>query len=417
MRELYTCLKEQGEQEEQGASIHRSGLPTHQQIRYPLVDPQEIAYEARSYLHLVHQERGTDHAYQERLIEVQAAIERTGTYVHTADELAYGARVAWRNSTRCIGRLHWKSLIVRDLRHLTTAEDIFEAVVDHLQIATNRGKIHPMMSVFAPQMPESPGIRIWNPQAIRYAGYRQLDGSVVGDPAHIELTEIIRELGWRGGKGSAFDLLPLVIQMPGQAPRLFELPREAILEVPISHPDYGWFADFGLKWHALPLIANMRLEIGGISYSAAPFNGWYMGTEIGARNFGDASRYNMLPTIAQMMGLDIHSNRTLWKDRAMVELNIAVLHSFARHGVTIVDHHTASQQFAWHESLEKKAGRILPADWSWIVPPLSSSTTPVFHCPYEDVTFTPNLFYQPMPWQNDPRASLEKQACYGAGAT
>jgi nitric-oxide synthase len=203
--------------------------------------------------------------------------------------------------------------------------------------------------------------------------------------------------------------------MPGQAPRLFELPREAILEVPIGHPHYGWFSDLGLTWYALPFIANMRLEIGGISYSAAPFNGWYMGTEIGARNFGDERRYNLLPTIATTMGLDVHSNRTLWKDRALVELNIAVLDSFTRHGVTIVDHHTACQQFVQHEALEKKAGRLLPADWSWIVPPLSSSTTPVFHRPYEDMTFTPNLFYQPMPWHNDPLASLELQACYGAG--
>ena len=160
----------------------------------------------------------------------------------------------------------------------------------------------------------------------------------------------------------------------------------------------------------------MRLEIGGISYGAAPFNGWYMGTEIGARNFGDEGRYNMLPMIAKAMGLNVRSDRTLWKDRAMVELNMAVLHSFAKHGVTMVDHHTASQQLVVHEACENKAGRLMPADWSWIVPPLSGSATPVFHCPYQDVTFTPNLFYQPTPWQADPQASLEKQAYYGAGA-
>jgi nitric oxide synthase oxygenase domain/subunit len=50
------------------------------------------------------------------------------------------------------------------------------------------------------------------------------------------------------------------------------------------------------------------------------------------------------------------------------------------------------------------------------VPPLSGSSTPVFHCPYEDMTMTPNIFYQPMPWQADPETSLMKQACYGAGA-
>jgi nitric-oxide synthase len=404
------------ERENQCADTPSSGQSTHQQIRYPLVDPQEIFREARAYFHLFHQEHETPQHYQERLTELQAEIERTGMYWQTSDELEYGARVAWRNSTRCIGRLHWKSLSVRDLRHLSSAEAIFEAIIEHLRAGTNGGKVRPVMSVFAPQMPHRPGIRIWNPQIIRYAGYRQPDGSIIGDPSNEELTAVMRQVGWKGGAGTAFDILPLVIQMPDQRPRLFELPSDAILEVPLSHPDYVWFADFGLKWHALPVISNMRLEIGGISYSAAPFNGWYMGTEIGARNFGDEGRYNMLPLIAEAMGLNIRSDRTLWKDRAMVELNIAVLHSFAKHGVTMVDHHTASQQLVVHEECEKKAGRMMPADWSWIVPPLSSSATPVFHCPYKDVTFTPNLFYQPMPWQDDPQKSLEKQAYYGAGA-
>ena len=197
------------------------------------------------------------------------------------------------------------------------------------------------MSIFAPQVPHRPGIRIWNPQIIRYAGYRQPDGSVVGDPAHVELTQVVHQLGWRGEKGTPFDVLPLAIQMPDQPPKLFELPPDTIVEVPLHHPNYPWFASLGLKWHALPVISNMRLSIGGLSYTAAPFNGWYMGTEVGARNLGDVTRYNVLPLVARQMGLDVRSDRTLWKDRALVELNVAVLYSFARSGITIVDHHTA----------------------------------------------------------------------------
>src|SRR5205823_3039411 len=79
------------------------------------------------------------------------------------------------------------------------------------------------------------------------------------------------------------------------------------------------------------------------------------------------NRYNLLPLIAKHMGLDIRSDRMLWKDRALVELNIAVLSSFARHRVTIVDHHTASRQFLRHEELEQLAGRTVPAHWVWIV--------------------------------------------------
>jgi hypothetical protein len=36
---------------------------------------------------------------------------------------------------------------------------------------------------------------------------------------------------------------------------------------------------------------------------------------------------------------------------------------------------------------------------SWIVPPISGSTTPVFHTPYDNSILTPNLFYQDEPWR------------------
>ena len=333
-----------------------------------------------------------------RLRQVQSEIEDYGYYEQTYSELAYGAKVAWRNSTRCIGRLHWSSLHVRDMRHLTTAEDVFAALIEHIQVATNGGKIRPLMTVFAPQLPGHPGIQIWNSQLMRYAGYLQADGSILGDPLQLELTTILLKMGWKGGAGTAFDLLPLVIQMPYEPPRLFEIPPEVVLEVPISHPHHPGFTTLGLKWYAVPIISDMRLEIGGISYTAAPFNGWYMGTEIGARNFSDPKRYNQLPAIAEILGLSTHPERTLWRDQALVELNIAVLHSFALHGVSIVDHHTACKQFVVHEEREYQAGRTVPADWGWIVPPMSGSLVPVFHRSYQNEMKSPNFFYQQSTW-------------------
>ena len=53
-----------------------------------------------------------------RLREIRREISLTGTYRHTLEELEFGARVAWRNSSRCIGRLYWKSLKVRDRREV-----------------------------------------------------------------------------------------------------------------------------------------------------------------------------------------------------------------------------------------------------------------------------------------------------------
>lgn len=38
----------------------------------------------------------------------------------------------------------------------------------------------------------------------------------------------------------------------------------------------------------------MLLEVGGLEFPGCPFNGWYMGTEIGVRDFCDVQRYNIL---------------------------------------------------------------------------------------------------------------------------
>src|SRR6266702_5833198 len=119
------------------------------------------------------------------------------------------------------------------------------------------------------------------------------------------------------------------------------------------------------------------------------------GTEIGARNLGDTGRYDQHPVIAVRMSLDTSSERTLWRDLALVELNVAVLHSFERVGITITDHHTESHRFLAHLRREEQAGRLCPADWSWIVPPVSGSTTPVFHRYYDQADLRPNYVYHP----------------------
>lgn len=38
----------------------------------------------------------------------------------------------------------------------------------------------------------------------------------------------------------------------------------------------------------------MLLEVGGLEFPGCPFNGWYMGTEIGVRDFCDVQRYNIM---------------------------------------------------------------------------------------------------------------------------
>ena len=328
-----------------------------------------------------------------RMRAVASEIARSGTYEHTQHELVWGARVAWRNASKCIGRFFWHSLHVRDRRHIATADGIAEECFAHLRGAWRGGRIRPMITVFAPDSADGPAARIWSDQLIRYAGYEDANGGWIGDGQYLDTTRLAESLGWTG-KGGRFDVLPLLIET-SRGMSAHPVPDDAIQEVEIIHPEFDWFPELGLRWHAIPTQADMRLEIGGISYSAAPFNGWYLCTEIGARNLVDRHRYDVLPTIARRMGLDVSSDRTLWRDRAMIELNRAVIQSYDSQGVYITDHHTESQRFLDHVSREERAGRTCPADWSWIVPPVSSGLTPVYHRYYDEADLRPNFVRDP----------------------
>ena len=50
------------------------------------------------------------------------------------------------------------------------------------------------ITVFQHRTRPNADYRVWNTQLIRYAGYRMEDGSILGDPANAEFTEV-RENG------------------------------------------------------------------------------------------------------------------------------------------------------------------------------------------------------------------------------
>jgi nitric-oxide synthase len=359
---------------------------------------------ASSFLEQVYQELGLP-ALEQRLVDVHQEIETTGTYTHLPIELEHGARLAWRNSNRCIGRLYWKSLVLNDKRNATNTNEVFDALEEHLEMATNNGKILPLITVFPPLQPNgnSP-FRIWNKNLIRYAAHQQEDGTIIGDPDQLAFTKLCKQWGWTGN-GGEYDILPLVVQANGELPTWRKLKQESVLEVDLAHPEYKWFSDLQLKWHAVPLISDMLLDVGGIQYPAAPFNGWYMVTEIGSRNLGDEKRYNKLPLIAQQMGLNMDKSNPFWKDKTLVVLNEAVHFSFQKSGVTLADHHAASEQFMKFIRNEEAENRTVNADWAWIVPPLSGSALKVFHQEYNNDVISPNFFYNHNAWEDTPTKS------------
>uniref|UniRef100_A0A3Q0SYZ0 Nitric oxide synthase n=1 Tax=Amphilophus citrinellus TaxID=61819 RepID=A0A3Q0SYZ0_AMPCI len=336
-------------------------------------------------------------AHVDRLEEVTKEIEASGTYQLKDTELIYGAKHAWRNAARCVGRIQWSKLQVFDARDCTTAHGMYNYICNHIKYATNKGNLRSAITIFPQRTDGKHDFRVWNSQLIRYAGYKQPDGRILGDPANVEFTEICMQLGWKAPKGR-FDVLPLLLQANGNDPELFEIPEDLILEVPITHPKYEWFKDLGLKWYGLPAVSNMLLEIGGLEFTGCPFSGWYMGTEIGVRDFCDSSRYNILEEVATKMALDTRKTSSLWKDQALVEINIAVLHSYQTCKVTIVDHHSATESFMKHMENEFRVRGGCPGDWVWIVPPMSGSITPVFHQEMLNYRLSPSFEYQPDPW-------------------
>lgn len=57
---------------------------------------------------------------------------------------------------------------------------------------------------------------------------------------------------------------------------------------------YPSLADLGLRWFCVPAVSGMKFDCGGLEFTACPFSGWYMSTEIACRDLCDKQRYNLV---------------------------------------------------------------------------------------------------------------------------
>jgi nitric oxide synthase oxygenase domain/subunit len=222
------------------------------------------------------------------------------------------------------------------------------------------------MTVFRPQQfNEIWGIRFWTSQCVRYAGYKDSEsGEILGDIANADFTSyLIEQKLWTPPvEKCAFDVLPLVIKLPGNdIPFVYELPKAVTHDIHIEHPKFNKVKDLGFKWTAVPVINNFSLTLGGIHYTAAPFNGWFMTTEI-ARNL--LERYGATNPLAIAMGFDLTDK--LLARKVSAELESAILYSFEKGKTTVVDPDTVGHSFVTHCKREQSAGRECPAQWSWV---------------------------------------------------
>ena len=72
---------------------------------------------------------------------------------------------------------------------MQSAQEMFDCIIDHIIYATNHGRIRSAITVFPPRIDGQHDFRLWNSQLISYAGYRNIDGTIKGDPANVDFTE------------------------------------------------------------------------------------------------------------------------------------------------------------------------------------------------------------------------------------
>lgn len=85
---------------------------------------------------------------------------------------------------------------------------------------------------------------------------------------------------------------------------------------------------------------------------------------------------------------------TLWKDLALVELNVAILHSYKKSGVRILDHHALTASFMQFVDDEQQCGRQVYGACIWLMPLISASTTLIYTKEFKNRLLKPNYFYQ-----------------------
>ncbi|GLB07177.1 hypothetical protein AtubIFM57258_002500 [Aspergillus tubingensis] len=326
-------------------------------------------------------------------------VGKTSIWTQSAEELRYGLRLAWKNSRRCIMRSRYQDLGLCDLRHIHTSVGMATTLLEEVTKAFNDGQIKPTVFVFPPKSVDGSGPMFWNKQVLNFAGYELEDGSIVGDPSNVKLTQDIINLGWAPPRPKTpWDLLPIVAMAESDAPALVEVPDDLRRLIAIRHPDYPGFNELGLRWYQFPALSRLGFDIGGVQYTATPFIGWYMDAEIGVRNLADTFRFDGLPEVVKAIGFDINAYRAKpeyadireledlpdyeqlrWRSRAQAELNYAVRWSFLQHGVTCVGTLAASSDWSqFDDEHAAKKGYRLNSDPYWLSPP-QGSIIPVWH--------------------------------------
>eukprot|EP00904_Undaria_pinnatifida_P005311 jgi/Undpi1/190/HiC_scaffold_1.g00187.m1 len=127
------------------------------QVRLPMDNAERLIAKAYEWTEQASFELHWDEGYTKtRKGAIYNEVVNRGTYTHTFEELVHGARVCWRNSAKCIGRIAWNTLMVRDKRHVTDLDEVFAECMEHQRLAMADGR----PGRTAPQVKNQAGVYI-----------------------------------------------------------------------------------------------------------------------------------------------------------------------------------------------------------------------------------------------------------------
>jgi len=179
-------------------------------------------------------------SFPARWQQVEADFAATGRVAHTAEELAFAARLAWRNSTRCVGRLYWEGLAAARLPPRPPHGEVpcWTAIWGHIEWRLTAAACVPSSTVFPPRESRWRGPRVWSPQLFRYDGrLPRRRRRVLAIRQRPELTDVAIapiSLAAACPRASAFDLLAgWIVQAAAKRPvwrRIRAAPRARISE-------------------------------------------------------------------------------------------------------------------------------------------------------------------------------------------
>ncbi|OIW33174.1 hypothetical protein CONLIGDRAFT_666516 [Coniochaeta ligniaria NRRL 30616] len=315
-----------------------------------------------------------------------------GVWQQTLEEIEHGVKLCWKHSKRCIMRSEYMSIKVVDFRQVKTSKEMGEVLLKGMKDAYRQGDIIVTAFVFAPRQQGKSGPMIWNDNLLSYAGYRQPDGTILGNPATVNLTEEIIRLGWKPPNlKTRWDILPIVTMAEDHSPKITPIPEDWFPSVQIRHPDEEHtlaFDKLGLRWTSAAALSRLGFDIGGVQYTAAPFIGYWLDAEVGVRNLADESSYNVLPSVVKALGLlpmnhkldDLPAYEKLAHLQvAQSVLNRVVNWSYRQVKVRMMDTLTASSMYCEFDNKHlAERGFRLPADSHWLSPP-QGSIVPLWH--------------------------------------